>query len=242
MLETTFNDQELMHIHCKNEYVIDAGGKILTTNHWSVGAPASFLFVRSNTSNHWHFGHDIDSRISVPLVENFRLEPLGFTADLVGHNLYTDIFNLEFVEKDIFDSWVFCQKMNTNPSSEDEIGVVQIFEANSKLLERYFSAMLGFKSQVLIFDQPIFAKIVDGHAVSVCNSARNSSQGAECYIATTERYRGMGYGKQVTALWAKSIYDSKKLPFLNTTIDNYSAIKIAEKTGFELIGRVLRVA
>ena len=73
MLETTFNDQELMHIHCKNEYIIDAGGKILTTNHWSVGAPASFLFVRSNTSNHWHFGHDIDSRISVPLVENFRL-------------------------------------------------------------------------------------------------------------------------------------------------------------------------
>ena len=64
----------------------------------------------------------------------------------------------------------------------------------------------------------------------------------ECYIATTERYRGMGYGEQVTAVWAKCIHDSEKLPFLNTTIDNYSAIKIAEKTGFELIGRVLRVA
>jgi predicted GNAT family acetyltransferase len=113
---------------------------------------------------------------------------------------------------------------------------------NSHLLDKHFSAMKLYESAVIMRDTPIFAEIVDHYAVSVCNSARQSVLGAECYIATTETHRNFGHAKNVTKHWAEEVYNSGKLPFLNTTVNNYATIKIANNLGFSLVGRVLRVS
>ena len=241
MIKPPYTENSLMHVHCENEYEINGRGKILSTNHWSKGAPASFLFVRTRTSNRWYLRHDIPSQIAKLLVDKFRIEPLGFTEPLVFADFYNKTFDEVLSERESFDSWVFCQKKpNSNIARADD--VVQVVEANAIVLRRYFPEMLGYEGRVLRLDVPIFAKLVRGDAVSVCNSARASKRGMECYISTAMSHRGMGYGREVTNFWARYVHNTKKLPFLNTTTDNRAAIKIAQSCAFEKIGRVFRMA
>jgi len=235
------DDLDLMRIHFRNEYVINNLGRIEKTNHWSSVPAAALLFGRTTTTNHWHFGNFLSSNTRYLLNENCRQEPLDLDSPLIFKDTYTELIDNEFGDCEVFDSWVFCQK--TPPSKpENKASIVQIVTENSHLLNKHFPAMNRYEGKVITQDTPIFAEIVDYHAVSVCNSARQSDLGAECYIATTEAHRNLGYAKNVTKHWAKAIYNSGKLPFLNTTVDNNATIKLANTLGFALVGRVLRVS
>jgi hypothetical protein len=241
MQKKALDDLELMRVHFRNEYVINSLGRIGKANHWSSVPAAALLFGRTATANLWHFGNFLSSNTRSLLNEDCRQEPLELSSTLKFKDSYTELLDNEFGDCEVFDSWVFCQK--TRPGKpENKASIVQITMENSHLLDKHFSAMNRYESAVIMQDTPIFAEIVDHHAVSVCNSARQSVLGAECYIATTETHRNLGHAKNVTKHWAEEVYNSGKLPFLNTTVNNYATIKIANNLGFSLVGRVLRVS
>jgi len=235
------DDLDLMRIHFRNEYVTNSFGRVEKANHWSSVPAAALLFGRTTTTNHWHFGNFLSSNTRSLLNENCRQEPLDLDSPLIFKDTYTELIDNELGDCEVFDSWVFCQK--TPPSKpEHKAGIVQIATENPYLLNKHFPAMNRYEGKVITQDTPIFAEIVDYHAVSVCNSARQSDLGAECYIATTETHRSLGYAKNVTKHWAEAIYNSSKLPFLNTTVDNHATTKIANNSDVTLVGRVLRVS
>lgn len=234
------SDLELMRIHFRNEYKINDLGRVTGVNHWSGGRSAGLLFGRTKNSNHWHFGHHISPEIRSELNLSCRQESLGTDKPLRFKEHYASVLGQALGHYDIYDSWVFCKK-NPPAELEAEATIVEISPHNQSVLEENFSAMLGFSGKAIATDTPIFAKLIDNKAVSLCNSARISELGAECYISTAPEYRNQGYATKITKHWANTVYASQKIPFLNTTLDNKATIAIANGIGFDLVGRVLRI-
>ncbi len=76
-----------------------------------------------------------------------------------------------------------------------------------------------------------FGAIVNGMLVSVCESSREDSESAESWVRTLEKFRGKGYGKQVTLAWANNLLKIGKVPFYSHTASNLYSSYLANSLG-----------
>ncbi len=78
---------------------------------------------------------------------------------------------------------------------------------------------------------PCYAVVIDGRAVSICYSARRTSDVAEAGVDTAEGFRGRGYAALVTAAWADAIHVAGITPVYSTSADNHASQAVARKLG-----------
>ena len=84
--------------------------------------------------------------------------------------------------------------------------------------------------------QPCMAYIVDGQAVSVCQTVRRSPKAEEAGVDTIESHRGKGYAPLVAAAWAKVVQAQNKMPIYSTSWENQSSQNVAKKLGLIQFG------
>lgn len=96
----------------------------------------------------------------------------------------------------------------------------------SSQLEKHFR---GWTDDDIPGCGPILAVLQDGHAVSVCFSARRSAVAAEAGLETAAGFRGQGLGPRVTAAWAAATRGAGRLPLYSTSWTNHASLAVARK-------------
>ena len=109
--------------------------------------------------------------------------------------------------------------------------------ANAELLQGDLS---GWQEDIEL-EQPIFARVVGGRAVSVCATVRRSAVGVEAGVDTLKGHRGQGHGRKVVAAWSSAIQEEGLTAFYSTSWDNAASIALAKSLGFNQIGASLWV-
>ena len=82
----------------------------------------------------------------------------------------------------------------------------------------------------------LFVRMVDGRAVSVCASVRETPHYHEAGVETLEDHRGHGYAADVAAAWASELISSKLIPLYSTSWENIASRSVAKKLGLRMYG------
>ena len=90
-------------------------------------------------------------------------------------------------------------------------------------------------------EQPAFASVVDGQAVSICGSVRRSGSGVEAGVDTLEPHRRQGHGRRVVAAWGAAARREGLTAFYSTQWENAASIGIANSLNLNKIGASLWV-
>lgn len=96
--------------------------------------------------------------------------------------------------------------------------------------EPEFEAGLAWVRDLAASADPVMvASAPSGRIATVCYSASASEQAAEAYVATTEAYRGRGFGTAVLAAWARAVREGGRTPLFSTCWDNTVGRALAAK-------------
>jgi RimJ/RimL family protein N-acetyltransferase len=120
------------------------------------------------------------------------------------------------------------------PNSRDPVRVTR---ENAQLLRPYLES---WTSDVGV-TEPMYAFVVDGHAVAVCASARQTSMADEAGVDTATAFRGRGLAVQVVAAWAREVRNAGRTPFYSTSWDNEASRAVARKLGLVQFGSDLHI-
>lgn len=112
------------------------------------------------------------------------------------------------------------------PDMRDRSGrAIRITESNKKCLKQYFPSIFNeFEHK-----QPCFAMIENGIAISVCCSARQTSEAAEASLATLGNYRGRAYAVDVSYAWAAELQNQGRIALYSTSWNNFASQSVARK-------------
>ena len=88
---------------------------------------------------------------------------------------------------------------------------------------------------------PLFALTIDGNAVSVCCSVRQTLAAHEAGVETAPAYRGRGYAVLVAAAWAQAVRGLEREPLYSTSWQNAGSRAVARKLGLIQFGSDLHI-
>jgi RimJ/RimL family protein N-acetyltransferase len=221
---SVISHRELMRLHVEALFTHDAEGQLVRVNEPD-GAPAPRFFLgRTADGAVRRFRHDVghDLRRDLEIATALDVQP----GDLVdspppGLSSYESILARA---APVRKSW-------TGPafSFPDELpatgDAILITEENAQLLH---SHLAGWMPDVRSC-QPMFAKVIDGHAVAVCCSVRRTDAAHEAGVETAPSYRGRGYAAEVVTAWARAVRDMQRIPLYSTSWANEASRAVARK-------------
>ena len=79
--------------------------------------------------------------------------------------------------------------------------------------------------------QPCVASIVDGKAVAVCQTVRQTRCLVEAGVETVESFRGRGHGHRVVSGWASMVRREGRVPAYSTWWKNHASRRLAQRLG-----------
>ncbi|MEK3915941.1 GNAT family N-acetyltransferase [Paenibacillus sp. FSL H7-0331] len=211
-----------MNIQAATLYVLNEKNKIIGINERNQTSVTAVFIGRTRESISTYFHTDLPQSI-VEEIQQHTLESIHVL------NLCRIIEKYKPV-KDIWIGPAFTFNQDNMFISESEITLID--ESNKNLLLQHFSELLGELEERM----PIAAYIINDEAVSVCCSARISSQAAEAGLMTIEPYRGKGIGQKVVHKWSDEIFKQGLLPIYSTSWDNLSSQRVAQKLGLIQFG------
>ena len=202
----------------ETSYVLSDSGRILSTREPSPSPGPRFVLQRSNSDCAWALRNDVPDDIAAAVGRLAQSEPppedLSIPPIHVGEYL-----SLLGGQVDWGPTFLFP------PEAENLYeGVTSIDDVS--LLQHYFS---GWTAAEIPQRLPIMAIIWEGHAVSVCFSARRSPLAAEAGVETAPEFRGRGLGPRVTVAWADAIRSLGLIPLYSTSWSNSASLSVARK-------------
>jgi hypothetical protein len=115
--------------------------------------------------------------------------------------------------------------------------VVLVTAANAGLLHPHLAVWAGDVATC----QPMFVRVVGGHAVSVCASVRTTPAADEAGVETAAAFRGYGYAGAAVAAWAGAVRALGRIPLYSTSWDNAGSQAVARKLGLLRYGTDLHI-
>jgi RimJ/RimL family protein N-acetyltransferase len=115
-------------------------------------------------------------------------------------------------------------------------GVTTIDLSNIELVKENFPDHLPWLSDEFDIRRPITAIVRDGAAVSICFSARMTSDAAEAGVDTINDFRGQGFAPQVVAAWASAVRRMERIPLYSTSWNNEGSQRVASKLNLVTYG------
>jgi hypothetical protein len=121
--------------------------------------------------------------------------------------------------------------------AQTDSAAVRITRANAGLLQGHLSEW----QDSIEFEQPMFAWVADGRALSLCATVRRSEVGVEAGVDTLETHRRQGHGRQAVAAWSSAIQREGVTAFYSTSWDNAASIALARSLRLQQVGASLWV-
>lgn len=221
------DDLELMNIHVRALFTHNSESRLLFVNEpGGSAAPAARLFLgRTRAGNVWRFRADIPEKLCEELSALCADEPsLSAEFNEPPRHLETYIRLLEKhapVEKpEMGPAYRFPQ--NIPPPSRP---LVAVTEKNAEVLRGGFEEF----APELPDWQPFVALVEDNRAVSICRSARITSEAHEAGVETLTDFRGKGYAQEAVIEWARRVQAAGAIPMYSTSWDNLASQAVARK-------------
>lgn len=224
-----------MRFHIEALFTHDAAGNLDRVNE-SNGAAAPRLFVGRTVDGvvrrfRHDVGPDVRREVDAALHEE-HLERHTLDARMDASRYQAILGRVAPVQQ----TWqgpafVFPDEI---PTSTD---AVRVTHENAQLLRPYLESWL---SDVGV-SGPMYAVVVDGHAVAVCASVRQTSMAHEAGVDTVVSFRGRGFAGQVVAAWARAVRDDSLIPLYSTSWENDASRAVARKLGLAQFGSDLHI-
>lgn len=234
-LVTPASDRTLMRLHIEALFTHDAAGNLDRVNEPN-GPPAPRLFVgRTVEGVVRRFRHDIGPDVRRELdaaLHDDHLERHTLDTPMDSSRYQTILGRLAPVQR-IWEGPAFVFPDDI-PSSRD---AVRVTHENAQLLRPYLESWLPDTAG----NGPMYALVVDGHAVSVCASVRQTSVADEAGVDTVPAFRGRGFAGQVVGAWAAAVRAESRVPFYSTSWDNEASRAVARKLGLAQFGSDLHI-
>ncbi len=214
----------LVDLHLENLRDVDDRGRLLKVNDGTGREPPRFSMVLTAVGHRWFVRHDLDDALAEELRRIAAAEPVGDEIpEWPQHReTYRELLSaVQPVEED-------CGPAFALPEVRGEHGpAVELSTADRPLLERHFPRWArDFEPS-----RPVGGMIEDGAVVSVCGSARRRTRATEAGVETAEAYRGRGYARAVTAVWASALRRKGIVPLYSTSWDNAASRRVAAALG-----------
>ena len=230
------SDRELMRMHVEALFTHDADGHLDRVNEPD-GAPAPRFFLgRTRDGDVWRFRRDVDHGLREELEAAIRGDVLatGALDSPVSLSRYEEILARSAPVQRTWVGPAFCFPPALSTTTE----AVLVTEENVHVLRPLLEAWIP-DTRVC---QPMFALIVDGSAVAVCASVRQTSDAHEAGVDTAPSHRGRGYAPRVVAAWARAVRDMNRVPLYSTSWKNEASRAVARKLALIQFGSDLHVS
>ena len=215
-------------LHLKTCFVLNDGGRIVSTREPQGTRGPLFTLVRGLSSCAWAVRADVSDGTAVeldriardePAATDFRYAPVH--ADRYIALLQDRIQQLDEAKIRESDGPAF-EFPDSLPAAGDVIVV-----DDERLLEPNFRGWVPGEIQAGC--GPLLAIVEDSQPVSICFCARRSEVAAEAGVETVASHRGRGFAPRVTAAWAAAVRASGRIPLYSTSWTNHASLAVARK-------------
>ena len=202
-------------------YLLDGDGRIRGTREAEPSPGPLFVLIRGRASCAWAVRSDVAPDMANELGRLAQEErPVSDAREAPLHAArYTSLV---------------AGVVDSGPSFEIPTSMAQpagtALIQDVELLDHNFS---GWTASELPSCEPIVGVLVDGRAVSVCFSARQTDVAAEAGVETAAAFRGRGLAPRVTAAWAWATRASGRVPLYSTLWSNAASLAVARKLKLE---------
>lgn len=227
------NDIELMNIPARVLYTHDARSRLLFVNEpgGSRLRAARMFLGRTHYGNIWRFRDDMPENLCQELAALCANEPAAENFDEPPHHLEKYLRLLErhapVVETTNELAYYFGENVAASARS-----IVAVTEKTAQVLQGGFEDFVDELPEW----QPFVALLENNRAVSICRSARITSEAHEAGVETLPDFRGKGYAAEVTAEWARLVKAAGSLPLYSTSWENVASQAVARKLNLRCYG------
>ena len=226
-MSTESHDRELMQLHVEALFTHDANGCLVRVNEPGRAHAPRFFVGETAESTVVRFRHDVDAKTRVELEARVETD---VTRD---SSRYHAILGRVTPVVNTWSGPVFCFPREI----PERTGATRITLENSDALRALLPSWLPDVETCA----PMFALIVDGHAVAVCASVRITEHAHEAGVDTAPSYRGRGYAARVVAAWAHAVRETGVVPLYSTSWQNEASRAVARKLGLIQFGNDLHM-
>lgn len=190
--------------------------------------PPRFVLARTAEGSVWRVRHDVPDEVLPALRSLVESEPelLGPDDPPSHAHSYTRILgSVDRIGGGPF--YAFPSDQQPDPD------VVAITPDRVHLVPEELGGPAGLDDGL---EQPCFAIVADGRAVSLCRTARLVPGTAQAGVKTLETYRGRGLAARVVGTWARAVRELGLEPLYSTWLANSASRAVARKLGLRLVG------
>lgn len=224
-----------MRLHIEALFTHDADGNLDRVNE-ADGAPAPRFFVgRTVDGVIRRFRRDVGPEVRRELdvaLHDAHLEKHALDSPIDPSRYQAILGRLSPIER-TWEGPAFLIPEQL-PTSSD---AVRVTRDNAQVLRPYLES---WTSDVGVAE-PMYALVVEGHAVSVCASVRQTTMADEAGVDTAPAFRGRGYAGHVVTAWARAVRNASRIPFYSTSWENEASRAVARKLGLTLFGSDLHL-
>jgi hypothetical protein len=221
--------RELMRFHVEALFMHDAAGDLVRVNEPSGARAPRFFLGRTADGAVLRFRDDVDHdtrRELVAAAEHDAGTP-SFDAPIQPAEYEAILARRAPVQRSSA-GLAFCFPDQLSPTD----GPILITDENAYLLRPLLHEWLPDVQ----LGQPMFARVVDGHAVALCCTVRQTNAAHEAGVETAAAYRGQGHVGQTVIAWAQAVRDMNRVPLYSTSWDNQASRAVARKLGLVQFG------
>ena len=211
-------------------YIHDPSGRITAVNEPGGARAPCFHLVRTAGGNRWRVRADLPRALQSALDELLRDEPVVEAFEHEPAQL--DALTRAIAQAGDAARTTYRGPAFAVPEVEAPRDVVRVTKDRAALLECHLPDWLDHFAA----HEPTFAVVLDGHAVSICQSARRLGRATEASVRTIEGYQGRGYAKRVVAAWATAIRKQDSVPLYSTSWENLASRAVARALGMRMYG------
>lgn len=222
------SDRDLLDLHARVLFTHDGDGRLDQVNEPD-GPPAPRFYVgQSYEGRLLRFRRRVSPHVVAALEQLAASEPIA--SDLRCSQEFLERCRRILAEERAIDAEVAGPAYRFPDEQHIPSNIISSTQANAGVLADTFPWLLA----ELRWRQPCIAVVKGGAAVSVCFSARTSSQAAEAGVETLPDYRGYGYAAAVVAAWSVAVQRRGLLPLYSTSWDNVASQGVARRLGLSL--------
>jgi RimJ/RimL family protein N-acetyltransferase len=213
----------------------DDAGRITGTNDGEPPGVAPRLFLgRTRDGNIWRLRNDLPNALAAELASVLETEP---TATDLRRPPATLARLRQYLSKEGSEESIYTGPAYQFPPELPESPEARIIDrSNIELVKEHFPGHYPWLVEEFNIRQPIAAIVRDAVAVSICFSARMTSEAAEAGVDTAPDFRGLGFAPQIVSAWAEGVRRLSRVPLYSTSWDNAASQRVASKLGLIMYG------
>jgi hypothetical protein len=210
------SDLELMEHHVKVLFKHDTENRMTVVNEPPYDVAPKFFVGGTKLGSVVRYSNTMDASLVEKLEQVLGTNPGAHLGEVI---------KVLSIESQLNNLWIGPAYVFPDVRDRARKREIQVTHENKELLKPYFP----YTFEDFEYKQPCFVIVEDNITVSICCSARKTTNADEASVFTHEDYRGSGYGIDVTNAWAAEVQKQGRTALYSTSWDNFVSQSVARK-------------